>query len=281
MADEAFQTALDFGGLRYPKPQGEVAACKSICFDGFEDLISAWEPTLKHHRVNVQLHSVFLHQSPYVSWPNPMGLKPNRCELADLMIVCDFHNQGSAPERRAVLIQAKIEKSKRPGVDATQYELISAWPPFSLPRGYDARERDFRDRPSGDLNLSSEYGWILLRCNQRYWKNTLTEPGDQRFHCEEDLGPFVTRMMWGDAGFGAVCEINGGDDFSFTVDELLRVSATKRVKQLDPRSRAATWEARLAGGGDVQRGKYAGTLAEGPQGISTIHVTMRVIDREG
>jgi hypothetical protein len=229
-AHAAFQHALASGGKRSGgRPAGEVAAVKAIVLDGFAEAAAEWTRLLAPYGYHLELRPVFVHSRPHVAFTKTDG-KPGRCELADLLLVVDFQPPGGGrPDRRAVLIQAKLAKNgsiRLRRKEWVQFELLSRWPSFTFATpGYDPRARDLIAANSpGSHEVTGEYGAIQLGVALPSWTQLLVSPPD-RFSGECDLGQFLATMAFGRGLCGREAEPGGRDDWSFTVDELLRVTA--------------------------------------------------------
>jgi hypothetical protein len=132
-------------------------------------------------------------------------------------------------DRRATLVQAKTLKGpsiKLSKMEKVQFDLLSGWPIFKFKdAAYDARPRNFRDpKAPGDAHFSGEYGAIDLRPSPRTWTQLLTQ-GGYTFGGDHPLGDYLLQMTCGQFAFGREAVKGGADDWSFTVDELLKVTA--------------------------------------------------------
>jgi hypothetical protein len=203
--------------------------------DGFSGIAAAWRPILAraHHRLT--LSSVFCHSRPHVCFDRAAAGGKGRCELADLLIAIDYQGPGAAPtERRAVLVQAKLLKPDRirlGGDEWVQYELLSTWPSFEFADArYDPRARLIRT--GGMPELAGEYGGIALGASPRTWTQYLTSP-PKDVDSPADLGGFLARMPLGAPLCGRPAVPLGDDDWSFTVRELLEITANLPVVKAD------------------------------------------------
>ena len=219
---------------------------------------------------------------------------PRRCELADLLIVIDhidpFHN---IDDRRAVLVQAKMLKSgvvKPSGAEWVQHELLAWLPAFTfVDSGYDPRNRDFNGTPLvGSPVLSAEYGGIDLKTSPPVWRHELTQTTTPWFNSPIPLADFLADMTTGGSYCGRDAVRGGSDDWSFTVDELLRVTASRPITK--KKSSVLRGNDNVVGfledtsplsgsGGGGWDDYVEGDVAEWPEGpISTIHASFRSIE---
>jgi hypothetical protein len=210
-----------------------------MTLDGFDGIATAWSPIVKAHGYRIDLRAVFCHSSPQVTFkplphPNfPSGSSPRQCELADLLIVIDHVNHSQdIDDRRAVLIQAKMLKGgaiKPAGQEWVQHELLAWHAAFEfVDHAYDPRIRDFARTPSiGSVAKTAEYGGLGLTSTTPEWRHELTQTTAPWFHSPVSLGDYLAFMAVGDSSCGREAVRNGVDDWSFTVDELLRVTAVR------------------------------------------------------
>lgn len=306
LADSAtypIQNVLSIGGPRSSAPRDEVSAVRAITLDGFDEIATAWTPILSHHGYSLDLTSVFCHSRPHVLFSRLQLAEPTTvamatCELADLLIVMDHVDaQRGLNDRRAVLVQAKILKSGRfrlRGREWFQHELLARLPEFTfVDGGYDPRARNLLTDPIiGNPGATAEYAGIDLARGSAgcwYWLPSR----DQNLFCAKvDFATYLAGMAVGRNFHGRAADIGGTDDWSFTVDELLRVTAAKPITKAN--STVLRGNANVIGfaenvgqmnstvedGGDG--GIYEGEVPEWPQGaISTVHFVFRSIDEEG
>ena len=142
-------------------------------------------------------------------------------------MVVDDLTAGGSGRRLAALIQAKMAAFGG-GValtsqgDLNQFDLLSRWPPFSMPATFAPGHRDFSTctHPGSTLDCG-RYGLIDKQPNpdwrQQAPANPVPPAGDR-------LGTFLAQMLeTGQVGYGR--EATGlSDDWSRTVDELIRVT---------------------------------------------------------
>jgi hypothetical protein len=228
LADLVVEKALAFGGSQTDRPTGEVSAVETLTRDGFSEIAKAWDPVLSMLNYQVDLHAVFVHSRPQVRWPRSNGTN-GRCELADLLVVIDHKGPGHLEDRRAVLIQAKLLKGgqiKLRGKEWVQFELLSQWPAFTfVTPGYAANSRDLLDESVCENALNTgEYGGIDLKSKPPMCVQELVGPGRTTVG-RISLGQLLVGMVRGADQTGRQAHIGGADDWSATVDELLRVTA--------------------------------------------------------
>lgn len=298
-ADTAISKVLAHGGIHTPPPRGEVTAVRTMTLDGFNEIATNWSPILKSAGYQIKLVSVFCHSRPQVTFtavphPNhPGGSLTRRCELADLLIVIDHEDSiGPIQDRRAVLVQAKLLKSnvlRLSGGEWIQHELLGWLPAFTfVDAGYDPRIRDFKGSPLvGKPTYSAEYGGIDLTTSPPVWRQELTMKTVPWFHSPISLANFLAGMATGDTNCSREAVSGGLDDWSFTVDELLRFTATRVVQSTGPGPRGNTNVVGLMtdtsissdpddGGWDSY---IEGEEPEWPEGpISVVHMTIHPID---
>jgi hypothetical protein len=206
------------------KPTGEVGFVAAFVLGAVPEIARAWRPLLAPHGLSVRMTGVFCHQAPQASFTDSAGASQVR-ELADLLVVADDLTTGALSERRAVLVQAKIAstgggKHLSGKGDLAQLDLLSHWPPFTLPAGFAPGPRDFSTcRHQGSLVDAGRYGLIeraVADWRQQAPAVSMPAGGDR-------LGTFIARMVEGRQGYGR--EATGtADDWSRTVDELLKVT---------------------------------------------------------
>lgn len=281
LADQAIHDVLLRGGIRSAPPTGEVSAVKSVVLDGFDEIARQWGPELRKVGYRLELTSVFTHCRPHVIHPSGV------CELADLLVVADECTIGGRVlDRRAVLVQAKTLKGpkiKLSTKEKVQFDLLFGWPSFTFKdSGYDSRARDFHDpHASADPHLSGEYGAIDLRKVPRTWVQQLTQnPYD--FKADVHLGTYLAKMIVGASNHGRAATAGGLDDWSFTVDELLRITAAKGITQGSATQRGNPNTIGYTSPGSAAGPPGAGSddapWGEGP--ISIVHARA-LLDREG
>ncbi len=311
-ADIAITKVFTHDGIRKwtKKPNDEVSAVGTMTLDGFDEISKAWSPILETHGLRIDLEAVFCHSRPRVTFdpvPHPEYKKllndPRCCELADLLIVIDHVVDPSRNinDRRAVLVQAK--KVGKDGVfklkdkEWIQHELLGWLPPFTfqekLPRGYDSRRRNLKGASCVGSHLhTAEYGVIDFTSPQ-IWCHWLTDTVAPWFNREVSFAQYLAGMATGDSNFSRKAVIGGDDDWSFTVDELLRVTRKRGMKyksMFKPGKLrgnlnvigyivdTASWPYIGGGGGD---GDVEDETPEWPDGpISTVKITVGPDARE-
>lgn len=291
-------TVLAHGGTHTRPPVGEVTAVRTMVLDGFNEIAARWSPILKSAGYRIDLRTVFCHSRPHVTFtavPHPNyqgGSVSRRCELADMLIVIDHVDPSrNIDERRAVLVQAKLLKGgavKPSGQEWVQHELLGWLPAFTfVDTGYDPRSRDLKGTPPvGSAAYSAEYGGIDLQAQPPVWRHELTQTTAPWFHSAVPLADFLAEMATGNSNFGREAVRGGLDDWSFTVDELLRVTAalpvTMKSSVLRGNDNVVGFVADtslLAASGGGWDAYVEGDVSEWPEGaISTIHVNIGSID---
>jgi hypothetical protein len=216
-----------------------------------------------------------------------------RCELADLLIVIDHVDPfQKIDDRRAVLVQAKMLKNGAlapSGTEWIQHELLAWLPSFTfVDPGYDPRSRDLNGMPlMGSPDHTAEYGGIDLKASPPVWRHWLTETKAPWFSADVSLSRYLAEMATGDVNCSRDAVRGGSDDWSFTVEELLRVTAARPITRKSGVLRGndnvvgfITDTSSLpdggVGGGDSS---VEGEVPEWPEGpISTVHMTARSIE---
>ncbi len=297
------------------KPNGEVSVVSTMTRNGFTEISNAWSPILKTCGLRIDLKAVFCHSNPKVifkpvrDYPNLYKAPvPRCCELADLLIVIDHVDPSrNINDRRAVLIQAKMVISKDvpvapvvPTLRKTawrQHELLGWLPSFTFERTppYDSRPRDLKGALCVGSHLhTAEYG-AIHRNYPHIWHHWLINKKAPWLIEGVNLAQYLAGMATGDCNFSreAIIDVttNTVDDWSFTVDELLQVTANTHMTKKWPVLRgtnnsvgyyiAADTTSRPyaeRGGGD---GDVEGEIPEWPDGpISTVHLTFSPNARE-
>lgn len=306
LADAEIRAALENGGSLSRRPWDEVSGVRTIVLDGIDQIAAAWKPTLSAANIEIELTAVFCHSRPQVSFPPKIYVQgTGRCELADLLIVIDHRRiDGSVSDRRAVLIQAKRNKDggiNLSGSDWTQHELLSTLPVFHfIEQSYDtARPRDLKRVPAcGRRSRTAEYGGIELEGTPRTWTSlvprsiihpTLVKSLEEPI----PLAALLVQMAFGTPACGRKAVQGANDDWSFTVDELLRVTGEIEINAndgtgiirrnarvsgviVDTAAYLSTPRGVGAGGGPVKPDEET-YWPDGP--MSTIHLTLREEER--
>lgn len=228
LADLVVEKVLAYGGSLTPRPTGEVSAVETLTRDGFSEIAKAWDPIISTLHYRVDLHAVFVHSRPQVRWTRS-DRSNRRCELADLLVVIDHRGAGHQQDRRAVLIQSKLLKGgqiKLRGKEWVQFELLSQWPAFTfVTPGYAPNARDLLDESVCDnARNTGEYGGIDLKSKPPLCVQEMVGPGRTTM-ARISFGQFLVGMVRGADQTGREAHIGGADDWSATVDELLRVTA--------------------------------------------------------
>ena len=296
LADLVIERVLAYGGSQTPRPRDEVSAVETLTRDGFSEIAKAWNPVMSMLQYRIDLHAVFVHSRPQVNWVRP-DQTVGRCELADLLVVIDHKGPGRQQGRRAILIQSKLLKRgqiKLRGKEWVQFELLSQWPAFTfVTPGYAPNARDFLDDSVFENPLNSgEYGGIDLKakpplCVQEMVGPMRTTVGRISF------GDLLVGMACGTDATGRQAECGGADDWSATVEELLRVTAALPITVLSGVARGQSHSlgfVALAAFGTMPSLSAAGTdrdrlppkldTEEGDPGgpISTVRLTLTSIE---
>lgn len=298
-ADPVITKVLGHGGALTGRPSGEVSAVRTMTLDGFDEIAAAWSPILKSSGFTLDLHAVFCHSRPHVSFapvPHPQfagGPNPRVCELADLLIVMDHvdpHN--NIDERRAVLVQAKMLKANRLQLSSRewiQHELLAWRQAFTfVDKQYDPRVRDINGSAVGAPLYTAEYGGIDLKSSPPKWQHEFTRTIQPWFGGSVPLSHYLAEMATGSRSCGREAARGGPDDWSFTVDELLRITAAIPISKSVGYSRGNSHVIGLmvdrsdvkGGVDDGDGGDHIGAdPIEWPEGpISTVHLTIGSID---
>lgn len=247
-AQPEIERVLGGGGARTSRPTGEVGAVRTITLDGMDLVANAWTPILRGLGYKIELNAVFCHSRPQVRFnrvPSPHAPPPSlvgsgRCELADLLVVMDHKDQETGiTDRRAVLIQAKLVKSgtiKPSGKEWIQHELLAWLPPFTfIDPPYATNIRDLNSAGAvGSVSNTADYGGIDLTTTPAIWGQWLTSQSSPCFVAKADLGVFLAGMAVGGLQYGREAIVGGKDDWSSTVDELLKVTGAKPIVKRTP-----------------------------------------------
>jgi len=157
-----------------------------------------------------------------------------------LLIVIDYLDSGTrVRDRRAALVQAKVLKNAklRPsGKEWLQHELLAWLPSFNfVDMGYDPKSRNLASAPPvGIPVLTAEYGAIELKRPSVGWWQFVPVQSSSKFDHQISLAEYLAEMATGGGTCSRKAIEGGADDWSFTVDELLRVTAAKALKKSEP-----------------------------------------------
>ena len=166
-ADAAINGVLKTGATHAGQstPTGEVGFVAAMVIGGVHALANAWTPILNPAGYSVKIAGVLCHQTPMVDFVDAAGA-PQRCELADLLVVVDDLTGSPPAPRHALLVQAKMAavgggQMLTGTQDLVQLELLSRWPRFVLPPTFSPRSRDFSTcRHPGVVLDCGRYGLI-------------------------------------------------------------------------------------------------------------------------
>lgn len=115
------------------------------------------------------------------------------------------------------------------GTATVQLDLYSNWHAFTLPTGFSPNPRDFHIcRFPGSTLEDGRYGAIDRSGAAPAWHQIAPSPSPLSTAGAPELGTFMARMT--ETGFprcGRLARASGTDDWSFTVDELLRITASR------------------------------------------------------
>nr|WP_281719420.1 hypothetical protein [Nitrosomonas nitrosa] len=242
-AHNALRHVLATGAVAFGQspPTKEPDFVAAFVLGGTVAIATAWSAILRPHRISMTIQSVYCHGSPLVVFPptrKGAGLaSPSRCELADLLLVIDDTTAGSPPARRASLVQAKMAASTSgsitlSGTDLVQLDLMQNWPTFTFPdKGYDPRTRNFAGGVLPPVAQSSgRYGLIDRGLSPPDWQQVA--PAHKMTIRGVDLGAFLARMADRPPNAeGRAATIGGTDDWSFTIEELLKVTGVRTFKR--------------------------------------------------
>jgi hypothetical protein len=241
-AAPAIANVLAHGGGCSARPSGEVSAVRAMTLDGFDAIATAWSPILKNLGYRIDLRAVFCHSRPQVTFPRflpprtPLPIPSRgRCELADLLVVIDHVDPAKMiNDRRAVLIQAKLLKGgqiKPSGNEWIQHELLARRPPFTFVESdYTPHARDLNGTPLvGAPDKTAEYGGINLSAAPAKWNQWIPVTTSPYFHKVITLSQYLASMAVGHHTCSRKALRGGKDAWSYTVDELLKVTAAKPI----------------------------------------------------
>lgn len=177
------------------------------------------------------------------------------------------------------------------GTEWVQHELLAWLPPFKfVDHGYDSRSRNLSGTPPVGLPAhTAEYGGIDLNSASPTWRHELTQMTAPWFNSPVPLASYLAGMATGYLAYSRVAVRGGSDDWSFTVDELLRVTAKRPITR---QSSVARGNANVVGiiadtsslaytndGGNNNH--VEGDVSEWPEGsISTVHMVLGPFDEE-
>lgn len=218
-------------GVAVAAPTSEPTAVASVLLVGVPAITASWKPLLAKHGLSVTMHGVFCHGTPQVAFTDSSGA-PERCELADLLVVVDDSPAGVPIDRRAVLVQAKMAGppghiTVSAGKEAAQLDLMSNWPAFQfVSSAYNTARRDFAAASQpGNSRESGQYGGIEL--SPPSWLQAA--PSTSPMSLGSSLGALLSAMVFGSDGRethivpapGPGSAGLGADDWSATIAELL------------------------------------------------------------
>lgn len=205
---------------------------------GVPNIVASWRPLVSPLGLALSVHSVFVHGSPKVDFIDSSGSSA-QCELADLLLVIDDLTGGKVQDRRAVLVQAKLFDASGgfslSGTALDQLDLFEHWHWFDFrSSSYGKKRRDFRlaGQPGHHYEFG-RYGGIggVAKAPMPFeWEHIApsSKPAMKR-KAGSDFASFLAAMAVGHSGMGREAYPGGSDDWSATVEDLLRVSAPNLV----------------------------------------------------
>jgi len=232
-ANIAIRRSLADGAPNFTnRPTTEVGFINAVVTGAIPSIGAQWRQILAPLHIRLSMTGVFCHSSPMVNFLDSKCTR-HRCELADLLIVHDHLPSGSlaGSSRSAVLIQAKTTPTgmvRSP--DAAQFELYANWPTFQISHSqFDTRSRNFSAlNTPGAASDCGQYGIIKTKpSTSPLWRITQPIKPLQSTNGVE-LGTFMSEMLdAASSSRGRPAVVNGKDDWSFTIDELLRITAQR------------------------------------------------------
>lgn len=259
IANAAVDHALIHGAPGFvTPPTSEVGYVAAVVRGALRKIAVQWIPILAAAGIRCSITGVFCHQSPRVRFIDGTGTVSTR-ELADLLIVHDNIGKKGAFTRRAALIQAKMIRGAR---DAAQQYLYCNWPTFRVRhRAFDyQRPRTFTVHPFLPWLDSGRYGIIDDSGAAPIWRCAVPI-GAIAIAGAPALGTFIAEMLnLTLVDRGRLAQPNGNDDWSFTIDELLRITAQRMFKH-----RATMGPARAPAGSTLQFIPFEYVLVENAQ----------------
>jgi len=233
-ADAAIGPILRAGGVPgQGVPNNEIDFVAAAVLGGVPAVASAWQPILAQHGIQLSITGVFCHGSPMVEFTDAAN-SVRRCELGDLLIVVDEITGRVISDRRAVLVQAKMASSSGAvaiqGTARVQLELYRTWPIFRfIPAQYAPKLRDFHACAfSGKTVDDGRYGVIDKHGKPPDWYQVAPGSSPMSTAGTPLLGSYMAKMSEPpppSAGRNAIA--GGADDWSFTLDELLSITAAR------------------------------------------------------
>ena len=216
-------------------PRTEVGLVAAVVLGGVNKIATVWAPFLSKSSMSLNLVGVFCHAAPLVRF-QPAGTNVQTCELADLLIVVDFTDNG-VTTRTATLVQAKMaSKARRVSLtgrsSARQLGLYQVWPQFSFVDSVYGAEQYLLATKGGAQ--SGTFGVIdrhfrMTHAAPPIWTQHPALPTPSDVTNEPMLGTFIAEMVGGGAR-GRRAWPGGHDDWSKVVDLLLRVTYGKTFR---------------------------------------------------
>lgn len=189
----------------------------------------AWSSVLQTLGLKCQVIGAFSLGVPIVRFLS--GGIACRCGLADLMIIVDDLT-GQTPDRRALLVRALSMAANDEGAGWAEHQLFAEWPPFEFENlAYSRGPLGLRPASEAAAEISGCLAQIDLASGAAPW--TLLTPVDAgKDGVPRSLGAALAFMAGG--SFGRKATPGGSDDWSRTLDELLRRTATATIEGLRP-----------------------------------------------
>jgi len=187
----------------------------------------AWRSVLRPIGLIPHITGSFSFGAPLAEYRE--GSAVRRCPIGDLMLVVDDLT-GCAPDRRAVLLRSRLAPADESRLDTAQARLYAQWPPFRfVGDAFASRERDFKR--SADCSAASAgcLAEVDLSFARLGWRVSDPMGGDGASVCG-GIGALVAEMAQGLRGRRA--DPRGQDDWSVTIEELLRRTAAATVDGL-------------------------------------------------
>ena len=240
---------LEAGNLHplIARPKGEVGFVAAFVINAVPAIALEWGSILRPAKIALRISGVFCHQTPQVTFAPAPGVKQPPCELADLLVVHE-HRTSTGVLRQAALIQAKMTRAGILGLrkSDTQLDLYTRWPSFHfVPAGYDRRARSFGTPSGGRYGLI--WPWAVGLPLRRLW--AIIPPTNVAHHLRGmDLSRFLVGMLrFAPGPYGRPAQPGASDDWSFTIDELLRKLALAEFTHAATLGRGVPYARHVAG----------------------------------
>lgn len=227
--------ALAYGAPSFVSPPTrEVGYVAALVLGAVPAIATAWRTIFSTAGIQISITGVFCHSSPQVEFKDKTKGTERR-ELADLLLVHDEMSGTSIGARRAVLVQAKMATGvgtvSGSSVDLPQLHLYEVWPLFSIKHSAFAQHnRDFKTAQfAGKPIDDGRYGIIDATSKQPLWHLVEPKTPPMSTSAGPEIGTFMAEMLDVSIfGRGREAKPQGTDDWSFTIDELLRITANRQ-----------------------------------------------------